>query len=245
MALKIRCPSCGVSLSAPDSCHGKSITCPKCNSTFTALTEEEWTEYWKKERLRLETEKRKQLQEEMEKAREEEIARLQEERKKQAERKKAQETRNLVPTQNRDIAKYNMKTKLLTVPEGNPTAVAIIVAALILLGGYIGYVEYKESQIKKTVRDAFSHQESLSTSTSKRKIVSVFETSHRIEKSFGLDSITVYGKVKNTCNVDLSVVTLKVVFYDRADQIIGTSPATVLGLDVGETKTWEAIALDI
>lgn len=41
MAIKIQCPSCGASLSAPDSYHGKTITCPKCNNRFTALTEQE------------------------------------------------------------------------------------------------------------------------------------------------------------------------------------------------------------
>jgi hypothetical protein len=146
----------------------------------------------------------------------------------------------LVPTQNRDIPKYNIETK-----SDISLGCAIILAALILLGGYIAYVEYKERQIKERVRDAFSPQESLSTSASKRKTLSVFETNDKTEEIFGTNYITVYGKVKNTGDAHLSFVTLKVVFYDRADQIIGTSPATVLGLDVGETKTWEAIALDI
>lgn len=93
MALKIRCPSCGVSISAPDSYHGKNITCPKCDSRFTALTEEERQE--EKERLRLETEKRKRLQEEESKRAQEERAYSQQweeaKRKEKAERMKAQE----------------------------------------------------------------------------------------------------------------------------------------------------------
>jgi uncharacterized paraquat-inducible protein A len=70
MALKIRCPSCGVPLSMQDSLHGKNITCPKCNSCFAALTDEERQR--EKERLRLEAEKQKYAQEK--------IAQIQEQR---------------------------------------------------------------------------------------------------------------------------------------------------------------------
>jgi hypothetical protein len=69
MAIKIRCPSCGASLSAPNSYHGKNITCPKCKSSCVALTEEDRQR--EKEHLRLETEKRKLLQEKMARLREE------------------------------------------------------------------------------------------------------------------------------------------------------------------------------
>jgi predicted Zn finger-like uncharacterized protein len=41
MAIKIRCPNCGASISVPESYHGKSIKCPKCDCTFTALTQQE------------------------------------------------------------------------------------------------------------------------------------------------------------------------------------------------------------
>jgi uncharacterized Zn finger protein (UPF0148 family) len=56
MAIKIQCPSCGASLSAPDSYHGKTVACPKCNNRFPALTEQE--RQIEEERRRVEEEKK-------------------------------------------------------------------------------------------------------------------------------------------------------------------------------------------
>jgi hypothetical protein len=65
-----------------DSLHGKKVTCPKCKSSFVALTEED--RQMQKEHLRIEAEKRKRLQEK--------TARLRgEKRKGEEEHKKARE----------------------------------------------------------------------------------------------------------------------------------------------------------